>query len=164
MKLWKLLTKHITALPAAVKHKLTPYQSKPHLYGLTQTCHPPLRPVVSSIDSLCYTVADFLHKILIPLGGNTDSFMKNPKHFIKLIQDNSPQIEDYLVRFDVSLFIDISVEEVLQVIRNGLNTNCFSVLLPSPVEDVMELLDTCLTTTNLQFEEEFSQQKEGMAM
>jgi hypothetical protein len=57
------------------------------------------------------------------------------------------------------------VEEVLQDIRNIFNTDPS---FPEPsslqVEDVMELLDICLTTTYLQFEDKFCQQKEGMAM
>jgi hypothetical protein len=32
------------------------------------------------------------------------------------------------------------------------------------IEDVIELLDICLTTTYFQFEDKFYQQKEGMAM
>jgi hypothetical protein len=57
------------------------------------------------------------------------------------------------------------VEEVLQVIRNRLNTDpsfleCSSV----QVEDVMELLDICLTTTYFQFQDKFYQQKKGIAM
>jgi hypothetical protein len=80
----------------------------------------PLRSIVSSIDSPCYALADFLCNILSPLAANTDSFMKN---FIKLIQDINLQNEDYLVSFDVSLFINVPVEEVLQVIRNKLNTD-----------------------------------------
>jgi hypothetical protein len=82
-KIWKLLTKHKTVLPAALKYKLTPYSSKPHhLYGLP-TIHKtdiPPRPIVGSTDSPCYALADFLHKILSPLVGNTDSFMKNSEH------------------------------------------------------------------------------------
>jgi hypothetical protein len=35
---------------------------------------------------------------------------------------------------------------------------------PLQVEDVMEVLDICLTTTYFQFEDKFYQQKEGMAM
>jgi hypothetical protein len=56
------------------------------------------------------------------------------------------------------------VEEVLQVIRNGLNTDPFPEHSPLQVEDVMELLDICLTTTYFPFEDEFPQQKDGMAM
>jgi hypothetical protein len=49
-KIWKLLTKHKTPLPAAFKHKLTPYNSKPpHLYVLQKIHKPdiPLTPIVS---------------------------------------------------------------------------------------------------------------------
>jgi hypothetical protein len=51
-KVQKLLSKHITTLPADLKHKLTPYHSKPlHLYGLPKIHKPhiPLRLTESSI-------------------------------------------------------------------------------------------------------------------
>jgi hypothetical protein len=56
-KIWKLLTKHKTVIPAALKRKLTPYHSKlPHLYGLPKIHKPdiPLRPTVRSIDSVIH--------------------------------------------------------------------------------------------------------------
>jgi hypothetical protein len=118
-KIWQLLTKHKTVLPVALKCKLTPYHSKyPHLYGLPKIHKPdiPLRPIVSSIDSPSYGLAEFLHKILSPLAGNTSSFMKNSEHFITLIKDINLQNKDYLVSFHVvSLFTNVPVEEVLQV-------------------------------------------------
>jgi hypothetical protein len=83
----------------------------------------PLRPIVSSVDSSWYALADFLPKILGPLVGSTDSFMKNSEHFIKLIQDINLQNEDYLVSFDITLFTNAPVEEVLQIIRNRLSTD-----------------------------------------
>jgi hypothetical protein len=104
-----------------LKHKLTPYNSKPpHLYGLPKVHKPdiPLRLIVSSIDSPCYALAKFLHKILSPLTGSTGSFVKDLEHFIKSIQDINLQNEDYLVSFDVvSLFTSVPVDEVIQVIR-----------------------------------------------
>jgi hypothetical protein len=48
-KIWKLHTKHKTVLATALKHKLTPYHSKPpHLYRLPKIHKPdiPLRPIV----------------------------------------------------------------------------------------------------------------------
>jgi hypothetical protein len=87
-KIRQLLTKHKTVLPVALKRKLTPYHSKPpHLYGLPKIHKPdiPLRPIVSSIDSPCYALSEFLHKILSPLAGNTGSFVKNSEHFITTI-------------------------------------------------------------------------------
>jgi hypothetical protein len=57
------------------------------------------------------------------------------------------------------------VEEVLQVIRNSLSTDpSFPESSPLQVEDVMELLDICLTTTYFQFVDKFYQQKEGVSM
>jgi hypothetical protein len=110
-KIRQLLTKHKTVIPVALKRKLTPYHSKPpHLYGLPKIHKPdiPLRPIVSSTDSPWYALSEFLHKILTPLVGNTDSFVKNTEDFIKSIKDFNLQNEDYLVSFDVvSLFTNL---------------------------------------------------------
>jgi hypothetical protein len=82
----------------------------------------------------------------------------------KINTGNNLQNVDYLVvGFDVSLFINVPVEEVLQVIRNS----SIQILLcqnTHQVKEVMELLDICLNTTYFQFEDEFCQQKEGIAM
>jgi hypothetical protein len=65
----------------------------------------------------------------------------------------------------VNVFIDIPVEDVLQVIRNRLSTDAsFPEQSPLQVEEVMELLDICLTSTYFQFEVKFCQQKEGMTV
>jgi hypothetical protein len=57
------------------------------------------------------------------------------------------------------------VEEVLQVIRNRLNADpSFPERSPLQVEDVMELLDVCLTTIHFLLEDRLYQQKDGMAM
>jgi hypothetical protein len=72
-KIQKLLSKHKTALPTGLKHKLTPYHNRPpHLYGLPKIHKPdiPLRPIVCPI-------AGFLYKILSPLAGKSESFVKN---------------------------------------------------------------------------------------
>jgi hypothetical protein len=149
--MWKLLTKHRTVLPTALKHKLTPYHSKPpHLYGLPKIYKPdiPLRQIVNSVYSPCNALVGFLHMIQGPLVGSTDSFVKNSVHFIKLIQGMNLQEEDYLVSSDiVSLFANVPVEEILQVMRNRFSTDpSFPECSPLQVEDVMELLDFCLTT------------------
>jgi hypothetical protein len=125
----------------------------------------PLRPIVNSIDSPCYALAEFLHKILSPLAGNTCFFVKDSEYLIKSIQDINLQNGDSLVSFDVSLFTNIPVEEVLQVIKNRLNTDpCFPECSPLQVKDVMKLLGICLMTTYFQTEDKFYQQKEGMAV
>jgi hypothetical protein len=167
-KIRKLLTENKTVLPAALKHILTPYYSKlPHLYGLPNIHKPDilLRPIVSFTDSPCYALEDILHKILSPLAGNTDSFVKNLEHFIKLMEEIILQNGDYLISFDVvNLFTEVSVEEILQVVRNRLSTDfSFPERSHLLVEDVMGLLDICLTAY-FQFEDKFYQQKEGLEM
>jgi hypothetical protein len=71
-----------------------------------------------------------------------------------------------LLSFDIaSLFTNIPVEEILQVITNRLNTDpSFPECSTLQVEDIIELLDICLTTTYFKLEDKFYQQKKGMAM
>jgi hypothetical protein len=122
--------------------------------ALVHKPHIPLTPIGSNIDSSCYALSDFIHKILSPLPGNTDFSVKNSEHVIKLIQGINLPGEDYLVSSDdVSPFTHVPVKEVLQVIRNRRSTNpSFPERSPLQVEDIMELLNICVTTTYFQFE------------
>jgi hypothetical protein len=87
--------------------------------------------------------------MLSPLARNTDSFVKNWEHFIKLTQEINFQNEDNLLSFDVvNLFTNVPVEVGLQVIRSRLSADpSFPERSRLQVEDVMELLDICPTTT-----------------
>jgi hypothetical protein len=54
------------------------------------------------------------------------------------------------------------MEEVLQVMGNRLSVDpSFPESLPLQVVDVVELLDSCLTTMYFQFEDKFCQKKRG---
>jgi hypothetical protein len=53
------------------------------LSGVVLMSEPPVRPIVSSTGSPCYALAGFLHKILSPLAGRSESFV-NSAHFIQL--------------------------------------------------------------------------------
>jgi hypothetical protein len=75
---------------------------------------------------------------------------------IVLIYQQKLQNENYLVSFDVSLFTNVPVEEVLQIMRNRLSTDSsFPERSPLQFEVVMELLDICLKTTYFQFHDKF---------
>jgi hypothetical protein len=121
---------------------------------------------VCSIGSPCYALAGFFHKILSPLAGKSESFVKNLGHFVQLLKSANPQSSDTLVSFDVvSLFTNVPVGEALQVIRNTLHNNdTLAERSPLQVEAIMELLDVCLRTTYFQVDDKFFQQKDGMAM
>jgi hypothetical protein len=163
-KVQKLLSKHKTTLPIDPKHKLTPYHCKAlHLYGLHKIHKPdiPPRPIVSSIGSPCYVVAGFLHKILSPLAGKLESFIKNSGHFVRLLKSVNLQYSDTLISFDVvSLFTNVPVDEALRVIRNKLHSDDTLVERSAlQVEAIMELLEVCLRTKYFQVDDKFFQQK-----
>jgi hypothetical protein len=168
-KVQNLLPEHKTALLAGLKHKLTPYHRKsPHLYGLSKIHKPgiPLRPIVCSVGSPCYSLAGFLHETLSLLAGKSESFIKNSGHLVQLLKSVNLQSLDNLVSFDVvSIFSNVPVNEALLVIRNKLHNNDTlaeqSVL---QVEAIMELQEVCLRTTYFQVDDKFFQQKDGMAM
>jgi hypothetical protein len=147
-KVHQILAKHKTILPTEVKRKLTLYYSKPpHLYGLPKIHKPDisLRPMVSSVGLTCCALAGFLHKILSPLAGRSEFFIKNSGHFIQLLKPVNLQRQDTLISFDaVSLFTNVPVDEALQVIRNKLiNNNTLAERSILKVEAIMELLDVC---------------------
>jgi hypothetical protein len=104
---------------------------------------------VSSIGSPYYALAGFLHKILNPLAGSTDSFDKNSGHFIEVLKYINLQEQDTLASFDVvSLFTSVPVDETLQIIRRRLeNDNTLSERSVLKVEAIMELSDVCLRNT-----------------
>jgi hypothetical protein len=99
---------------------------------------------VSAVGSPCYALAGFLHKILSPLAGILEPFIKNLGHFLQLLKSLNFQPLDILVSFDHdSLFTNLTVTEAIQVIRNE-DTVEWSVL---QVKAIMELLEGCLRTT-----------------
>jgi hypothetical protein len=92
--------------------------------------------------------------------------MKSSGHCIQLVQEINLKNKDCLVSFvAVSLFTNVAVEGVLQVIRNRFSTDpSFPERSPFQVEDALELLDIGLSTTHFQSEDKFYQHKESMAM
>jgi hypothetical protein len=111
-------------------------------------------------------LAGFLHKILSPQAGRSNSFVKNSGHFIELLKPVDLQKQDIFASFDVvSLFTNVTVDETLQVIRVRLeNDNTLTERSVLKVDAIMELLEVCLRTTYFNVDDGFYQQKAGMAM
>jgi hypothetical protein len=121
---------------------------------------------VSSIGSPCYALAGFIHKILSPLAGKSESFVKNSGHFVQLLKSVNLRSSDTLLSFHVvSLFTDVPVDEALEVIRDKLNNDgTLTELSALQVEAIMERLEVCLRTTYFKVDDKFFQQNDGMAM
>ena len=140
----------------------------PKLYGLPKVHKQgyPLRPIVSSVNSVTYESAKFLARILGPLVGHLPHHVKNSADFVNKIKDLEVPPPWKLVSFDVSaLFTSIPIEEALQVTRKCLDQDrTLKDRTNLTVDDVLELLDICLNTTYFTYKGTIYQQKQGAAM
>ena len=81
----------------------------------------PLKPIVSSTGSATYHLAHELTRILTPLRGQSDSHVRNLRHFVRKIQDVNRQESQLMISFEVeSWFTKVPTEEVLKIIEERL--------------------------------------------
>ena len=108
-------------LDERIKKRLTPNREiTPRIYGLPKIHKQgvPLRPIVNTIESPTYELAKHVAKILGPLVGNTDSFIKDSSEFVELIKKKKVEPNYIILSFDVvSLFTNIPFNEAIQVIK-----------------------------------------------
>ena len=123
-KIKALLKKAENEIPRDTLRILNPNNSKaPHMYGKPKIHKPdmPLRPIISNIGSPCHQLAKFLTGIISPLIGNTDSYVRNSKHFVTMIAPITIQPTEIMVSFDVeSLFTSVPTAEVPPILRSKL--------------------------------------------
>ena len=93
-----------------------------HFYGLPKVhkATMPLRPIVSSIDTIFYGVAKYLAKVLSPPVGKTEHHVQNSKDFVRDVREIRIEPDEELWSYDVSsLFTSVPVNKVLEVIREA---------------------------------------------
>jgi hypothetical protein len=101
----------------------------PRIYGLPKIhkAARPLRPIVSSIGSITYSVARYLANVISPLVGKNEHFVKDSADFVKKIKGLEVPPGHKLVSYDVSaLFtcIPTRAAEPLRADPPCLWTNC----------------------------------------
>ena len=100
-----------------MKKRLTPYHSlTSQIYGLPKIHKPniPLRLIVCTINSPTYEVAKMIAKILTPLTGHTNSYIRDSAHFVEESKEWKLNDYDIIVSFDVnSLFTNVPINDVL---------------------------------------------------
>jgi hypothetical protein len=140
----------------------------PRIYGLPKIHKPsvPLRPIVSSIGTVSYGVARYLAKVISPLVGKTDHFVKDSTDFVKKIQGLEVPPGHKLVSYDVTaLFTSIPTADALKVIERYLRRDqTLSDRCPLTVEQLLMLLEFCLSTTYFLYNGDMYQQTHGAAM
>ena len=123
----------------------------------------PLRHIVCTIGFPTYQTAKLLAKIISPLTGNTDSFIRNSSHFVKTIRDIELDPEDLLVSFDVkSLFTNVPIDDALVILMERLSLD--DTLPDRTLMDpslICQLTEQCLRSTYFAFQ---GQIFKGLAM
>ncbi|XP_060756880.1 uncharacterized protein LOC132867932 [Neoarius graeffei] len=155
------------AINQSLYYRLYPGEAVPLIYGLPKIHKEgaPLRPIISSINSVTYNIPKHLATILTPLVGNTP-YVKNSQDFASKVADLKLDSDETMVSYDVnSLFTCIPTTEAVESVRKRLIQD--SSLLDRTkltTDQICTLLDLCLTTIYFQFNESFYRQKHGCAM
>ncbi|XP_046399906.1 uncharacterized protein LOC124166418 [Ischnura elegans] len=113
----------------------------------------PLRPIVSAIGSPTYDLARHLVGILSPYVGLCEHHIKNSAEFVQTLSEIHVEKTDLLVSLDVvSLFTRVPLTDTLCLLERKFEP------------DTVKLFHHVLTSTYFQFNGEFFEQAEGVAM
>ena len=153
-------TRHRTA-------ERTEYQTPqpPKLYGLPKLHKPniPMGPVVSFCGSPTHQLSKYLTNVLKPLTDESRHKLQSTENFIVAIKTIQIPDDHKLVSFDVkSLFTSIPLQLALDCTENAIKNS--AVELPLPSDDIMDLLNLCLTSTYCQYSGKHYKQLHGTAM
>ncbi|CAH2088741.1 unnamed protein product [Euphydryas editha] len=132
----------------------------PKLYGLPKIHKRdvPLRPIVSQTDSPTYELAKHVASVLQPLVGHTSSYVKDSRHFVRILQDTKLEEQECMLSFDVeSLFTNVPIDDCLEVIKKKLQENDI------PAEYIT-LLRHCLVSNFFLYKGQYYLQVDGVAM
>ena len=129
----------------------------PKLYGLPKLHKPniPMQPKVSFCGSPTYQLSKYLTNVLKPLTDESRHKLQSTENFIDAIKTIQIPDDHKLVSFDVkSLFTSIPLQLALDCTENAIKNGYLknpTVELPLPTDDIMDLLNLCLTLTHFQY-------------
>ena len=110
-----------------------------------------------------YQLSKYLTTILQPLTDKSRRKLQSTENFIDAIKDVQIPDDYKLVSFDVkSLFTSIPLQLALQCTETAIQQSTDA--LPLPTEDIMDLLNLCLTSTYFQYNGKHYKQLHGTAM
>ena len=135
------------------------------LYGLPKLHKPnvPMRPIVSFSGSPTYELSKYLTTILKPLTDESRHKLQSTETFIDAIKTAQVPDDHELVSFDVkSLFTSIPLQLALDCTETAISNSTLQ--LPLLTNDLMDLLNLCLTSTYFQYNGQHYKQLHGTAM
>nr|XP_016846924.1 PREDICTED: uncharacterized protein LOC107982425 [Anolis carolinensis] len=123
---------------------------------------PPGRPIVSGTASILEPLAQFLDHHLQPFVPLSQSYIKDTKHFINIIETLSIPPQAVLMTSDItSLYTNIPLDEARTVFKELLDTRESTI---SPTHFLIGLLDIVLEYNYFRFGFQFYLQTFGVAM
>ena len=123
----------------------------------------PMRPIVSFCGSPTYQLSKYLPNVLKPLTDESTHKLQSTENFIDVIKTIQIPDDHKLVSFDVkSLFTSIPLQLALDCTENAIKNS--TVELPLPTDDIMDLLNLCLTSTYFQHNRKHYKQLHSTAM
>lgn len=123
---------------------------------------PPLRPIISAVNSESHQIGKFLDLILQPLSTRHPSYIKDTWHFLDQISVIKCPQDCLLYSLDVSgLYSNIHLGQCLTIARNALNSrNSHS----PPTQDLIKLLSISIRCNDFTFGGNRYLQTLGIAM
>ena len=122
-----------------------------------------MRPIVSFCGCPTYQLSKYLTNVLKPLTEESRHKLQSTEKFIDAIKTIQIPDDHKLVSFDVkSLFTSIPLQLALDCTENAIKNSTAE--LPLPTDDIMDLLNLCLTSTYFQYNGKHYKQLHGTAM
>ena len=125
----------------------------------------PLRPIVSSIGTVTYQTPKEVARILNPLVGRSPHYVKNTQDFIDQIKGIHFGKDQCMMSYDVkALFTSVPITKVITIIKQLLEEDQGLQQRTSlSIENILSLLEFCITSTYFSFQGKFFEQLEGAA-
>ena len=140
----------------------------PKFYGLPKIHKPgmPLRPIVSSIGAVTYQTSKEVARILRPLVGKSTHHVKNTQYFLDSIKGIHLGEDQCMMSYDVkALFTSVPTNKASIIIKQRLEVDQeLNQRTSLTIENIISLLEFCITSTYFSFQEKVYEQVEGAAM
>ena len=126
----------------------------------------PLRPIVSSIGIVTYQTSKEVARILKPLVGRSPHHVKNTQDFIDQIKGIHLGKDQIMMSYDVkALFTSVPITKAITIIKQLLEQDQELQQRTSlSIENILSLLEFCITSTYFSFQGKFFEQLEGAAI